>query len=89
MEARVERAASSSGKDMQLNRSTASLIMSGKCKSKPSDPTIRAIAFLAEVEESVAFAAAEQPTAGSLAFRDEIPAEADKLSANGVALPSM
>ncbi|MBF6434513.1 hypothetical protein IU436_29790 [Nocardia farcinica] len=81
MEARVERAASSSGKDMQLNRSTASLIMSGKYKSKPSDPTIRAIAFPAEVEESVAFAAAEQPTAGSLAFRDEIPAEADKLSA--------
>lgn len=80
MEADVERAAKMSGADMRLNRGTASQILSGKYKSKPSDSTIRAIAHLAGVAESVAFTAADQPAPDSLAFRDEIPAEADKLS---------
>lgn len=80
MEADVERAAKTTGVDMRLNRGTASLILSGKYKSKPADSTIRAIAHLAGVAESVAFTAADQPAPDSLAFRDEIPAEADKLS---------
>ncbi|MGW4123676.1 hypothetical protein [Nocardia sp. NPDC004711] len=79
MEKAVDMAAKSSGIDMRLNRGTASLILSGKYKSKPSDSTIRAIAYLAGTPESVAFAAAGQlmPT---ISFRDEVPAEADKLS---------
>lgn len=80
MEADVERAATTSGTDMRLNRGTASQILSGKYKSKPSDSTIRAVAHLAGVADSVAFAAADQPTPNALAFREEIPSEADKLS---------
>ncbi|MFI7527543.1 hypothetical protein [Nocardia salmonicida] len=80
MEADVERAAQASGTDMRLNRGTASQILSGKYKSKPSDATIRAIAHLAGVGDADAFAAADQPAPGSLPFRDEVPPEADKLS---------
>lgn len=80
METDVERAAKASGTDMRLNRGTASQILSGKYKSKPSDATIRAVAHLAGVPERVAFAAADQPAPGGLAFRDEVPPEADKLS---------
>ncbi len=80
MEADVERAAQASGTDMRLNRGTASQILSGRYKSKPSDATIRAIAHLAGVAEQVAFTAADQPAPNSLSFRDEVPPEADKLS---------
>ncbi|MBC7299537.1 hypothetical protein [Nocardia salmonicida] len=80
MEAAVERVATTSGTRMRLNRGTASQILSGKYKSKPSDSTIRAIAHLAGVPDLVAFAAADQPAPDTLAFRAEIPSEADKLS---------
>ncbi|MCM6774929.1 hypothetical protein NDR87_26150 [Nocardia sp. CDC159] len=79
MEKRVEDAARSAGTDMRLNRGTASLILSGKYKSRPSDATIRAIAFLAEVPQRVAFEAAGRPSPAA-PFKDELPEGVDQLS---------
>ncbi|MFR9767106.1 hypothetical protein [Nocardia sp. SC052] len=79
MEAEVEKAARTSGVDMRLNRGTASLILSGKYKSKPSDSTIRAIAHLAGVPEYRAFEAAQRPQPTN-PFRDELPEGVDHLS---------
>lgn len=54
-------------------------IRGGRYKSTPSDDTIRAIAWLSGVEDSVAFAAAGQPVPGP-PLADELPPGADHLS---------
>lgn len=54
-------------------------IRAGRYKSVPSAETIRAIAWLAGVDESVAFAAAGQPVPGP-PLADELPPGADNLS---------
>lgn len=54
-------------------------IRGGRYKSSPSDDTIRAIAYLAGVDESVAFAAAGRPVPGP-PLADELPPGADNLS---------
>lgn len=54
-------------------------IRGGRYKSTPSDDTIRAIAWLSGVEDSVAFVAAGQPVPGP-PLADELPPGADHLS---------
>lgn len=54
-------------------------IRAGRYKSVPSAETIRAIAWLAGVDDSVAFAAAGQPVPGP-PLADELPPGADNLS---------
>jgi len=54
-------------------------IRAGRYKSEPSEDTIRAIAWLAGVDESVAFAAAGQQVPGP-PLADELPPGADNLS---------
>lgn len=58
---------------------TINQIRNGIYKSKPSEVTLKAIAYLAGVEESVAFAAAGQPVPGP-PLADELPPGADHLS---------
>lgn len=58
---------------------TLSHIRAGRYKSTPTDDTIRAIAYLAGVDDSVAFAAAGQPVPGP-PLADELPPGADLLS---------
>lgn len=58
---------------------TLSHIRAGRYKSVPSEDTIRAIAYLAGVDESVAFAAAGQQVPGP-PLADELPPGADLLS---------
>ena len=58
---------------------TINQIRNGIYKSKPSEVTLKAIAYLAGVEESVAFAAAGQPVPGP-PLADELPPGADNLS---------
>src|SRR5690606_37483199 len=53
-------------------------IRAGRYKSEPSEDTIRAIAWLAGVDESVAFAAAGQQVPGP-PLADELPPGADNL----------
>ncbi|WP_280489563.1 hypothetical protein [Nocardia farcinica] len=79
MESEVEKAAEASGREMNLSRATASRILSGQYKSKPSDSTIRAVAYLAGVPERIAFDAAGMPPP-ALPFADELPEGVDQLS---------
>ncbi|QDY64851.1 hypothetical protein FQA45_00170 [Glutamicibacter halophytocola] len=58
---------------------TINQIRNGIYKSKPSEVTLKAIAYLAGVEESVAFAAAGQQVPGP-PLADELPPGADLLS---------
>lgn len=58
---------------------TLNHIRSGTYKYTPGEATIRAIAYLAGVEESVAFTAAGQPVPGP-PLADELPPGADNLS---------
>lgn len=58
---------------------TINQIRNGIYKSKPSEVTLKAIAYLAGVEESVAFTAAGQPVPGP-PLADELPPGADNLS---------
>lgn len=63
----------------QIVHTTINAIRSGKYKSRPSDETIRAIAWLSGVPERVAFVAAGMP-APLVPFRDELPDGVDQLS---------
>ncbi|MDR4533243.1 hypothetical protein [Glutamicibacter sp. PS] len=63
----------------KVTYTTLHQIRSGKYKSAPGEQTVRAIAYLAGVEESVAFAAAGQPVPGP-PLADELPPGADNLS---------
>ena len=58
---------------------TLNQIRSGTYKYTPGEATIKAIAYLAGVEESVAFTAAGQPVPGP-PLADELPPGADNLS---------
>ena len=58
---------------------TINQIRNGIYKSKPSEVTLKAIAYLAGVDESVAFAAAGQQVPGP-PLADELPPGADHLS---------
>lgn len=58
---------------------TLNHIRRGTYVSMPRDETIRAIAWLAGVEEEVAFAAAGQPAPG-VPFADDLPPGVDHLS---------
>jgi len=58
---------------------TINQIRNGIYKSQPSEVTLKAIAYLAGVDESVAFAAAGQPVPGP-PLADELPPGADNLS---------
>lgn len=58
---------------------TLNQIRNGTYKSVPSDDTIKSIAYLAGVDESVAFTAAGQPVPGP-PLADELPPGADNLS---------
>lgn len=63
----------------KVTYTTLHQIRSGKYKSIPGHQTLKAIAYLAGVEESVAFAAAGQPVPGP-PLADELPPGADNLS---------
>lgn len=63
----------------RVTATTLNQIRNGSYKSKPSEETLRAIAWLAGVEAEVAFAAAGQPVPGP-PLSDELPPGADNLS---------
>ena len=63
----------------KVTYTTLHQIRSGKYKSIPGEQTLRAIAYLAGVDDSVAFAAAGQPVPGP-PLADELPPGADLLS---------
>ncbi|MGW4125071.1 hypothetical protein [Nocardia sp. NPDC004711] len=63
----------------RLSHATVNQIASGRYKSRPSDQTIRAIAWLADVPDRVAYEAADLPVPNA-AFRDELPDNVDSLS---------
>ncbi|UTM47083.1 hypothetical protein [Glutamicibacter mysorens] len=67
------------GAGHKVTYTTLNHIRGGTYKSTPGAPTLRAIAYLAGVEESVAFAAAGQPVPGP-PLADELPPGADNLS---------
>ncbi|MGP5383409.1 hypothetical protein ACTXL8_14680 [Glutamicibacter arilaitensis] len=64
---------------LKITYTTLNQIRSNTYKSVPGDQTIRAIAWLAGVEDSVAFTAAGQPVPGP-PLADELPPGADNLS---------
>ncbi|MER8025008.1 hypothetical protein [Glutamicibacter protophormiae] len=63
----------------KVTYTTLHQIRFGKYKSIPGEQTVRAIAYLAGVEDSVAFTAAGQPVPGP-PLADELPPGADNLS---------
>ncbi|WP_461634469.1 hypothetical protein [Glutamicibacter soli] len=63
----------------KVTYTTLNHIRGGTYKSTPGEPTLRAIAYLAGVEDSVAFTAAGQPVPGP-PLADELPPGADNLS---------
>ncbi|WP_190263643.1 hypothetical protein [Glutamicibacter nicotianae] len=63
----------------KITYTTLNQIRSNTYKFTPGEATIKAIAYLAGVEESVAFAAAGQPVPGP-PLADELPPGADNLS---------
>ncbi|UUX60134.1 hypothetical protein [Glutamicibacter halophytocola] len=63
----------------KITYTTLNHIRNNTYKSAPGAVTLRAIAFLAGVEDSVAFAAAGQPVPGP-PLADELPSGADNLS---------
>ncbi|QFP97011.1 immunity repressor [Gordonia phage Suerte] len=64
---------------LSLNRTTASQILRGTYKGEASDGTIRAIGWLAGVNDEDAFAAAGRRSPG-LPFAEELPPGVDDLS---------
>jgi hypothetical protein len=66
--------------DQPITYTTLNHIRSGTYKSVPSAKTLRAIAWLAGVDEAVAFTAAGQPVPGP-PLADDLPPGADNLSA--------
>ena len=63
----------------RVTATTLNQIRNGSYKSKPSQETLAAIAWLAGVDEALAFAAAGQPVPGP-PLADELPPGADNLS---------
>ena len=63
----------------RLNRVTIAKIMNGSYKSRPTDDTIRAIAYLAGVDDEVAFTAAGRRTPGR-PFAEDLPDGVDDLT---------
>ncbi|AYD83915.1 immunity repressor [Gordonia phage Getalong] len=68
----------SNPRGLALNRQTVSEIVSGKYKKTPQDGTLRAIAWLADVSDEVAFAAAGKRVPGP-PFAAELPPGVDEL----------
>lgn len=62
-----------------IDRTQVNAILAGTYKSRPSARTVRAVAFLAGVEEEQAFAAAGLPLPGP-DFAQELPPDADRLT---------
>ncbi|QYW00770.1 immunity repressor [Gordonia phage Sahara] len=75
----VEAEENSHPRGLSLNRTTASQIVRGSYKGEPSDGTIRAIGWLAGVDDEDAFAAAGRRSPG-LPFAEELPPGVDDLS---------
>lgn len=63
----------------RITHTTLNNIRAGTYKSEPTDETVRAIAWLAGVEDDVAYAAAGLRTPGK-PFADELPPGTDHLS---------
>lgn len=63
----------------RLNRVTIAKITNGSYKSRPTDDTIRAIAYLAGVNDEVAFTAAGRRTPGR-PFSEDLPDGVDDLT---------
>ena len=63
----------------RLNRVTIAKIINGSYKSRPTDDTIRAIAYLAGVTDEVAFTAAGRRTPGR-PFAEDLPDGVDDLT---------
>lgn len=63
----------------RLNRVTIAKIINGSYKSRPTDDTIRAIAYLAGVADEVAFTAAGRRTPGR-PFAEDLPDGVDDLT---------
>lgn len=75
----VEAEENSRPRGLSLNRTTASQIVRGSYKGEPSDGTIRAIGWLAGVDDEDAFAAAGRRSPG-LPFAEELPPGVNDLS---------
>lgn len=69
------------GREHSIDRTQVNQILAGTYKSELRPSTIRAIAWLAGVDEAEAFAAAEQPLPGP-PFAKELPPHADYLTPN-------
>lgn len=76
---KVEAAQKKGVLDARLNRATISNILNGSYKSRPTDDTIRAIAYLAGVADEVAFTAAGRRTPGR-PFAEDLPDGVDDLT---------
>lgn len=67
------------GREHTIDRTQVNQILAGTYKSELRPSTLRAIAWLAGVDEAEAFAAAEQPVPGP-PFAKELPPKADYLT---------
>ncbi|UQE73875.1 hypothetical protein MYK68_14160 [Gordonia sp. PP30] len=78
MEDKVARAEEKNPRGMRISRATANNIARGRHSGPVSDEVIRAVAYLAEVPDQVAFAAAGRRTDGP-PFASELPVGVDDL----------
>lgn len=79
LEAKVRTAVEKGHLKAKLNRATISQIQSGSYRHRPSSDTIRAIAYLANVDDEVAFTAAGRRTPGR-PFSEDLPDGVDDLT---------
>lgn len=79
LEMKVDAAREKGRLSSRLNRVTISNILNGSYKSRPTDDTIRAIAYLAGVTDEVAFTAAGRRAPGR-PFAEDLPDGVDDLT---------
>lgn len=79
LEMKVDAARENGRLRSRLNRATIAQILNGSYKSRPTDDTIRAIAYLAGVDDEVAFTAAGRRTPGR-PFAEDLPDGVDDLT---------
>lgn len=79
LEAKVHSAVEKGDLRGKLNRATIAQILNGSYRKRPTDDTIRAIAYLAGVNDEVAFTAAGRRTPGR-PFAEDLPDGVDDLT---------
>lgn len=79
LETKVRTAVEKGQLNAKLNRATIAQILNGSYRKRPTDDTIRAIAYLAGVTDEVAFTAAGRRTPGR-PFSEDLPDGVDDLT---------